>query len=80
MSDMMKKVGIGVRTLRVNRGLSQEQLGELSNLHRTYIGFIERNERNISVNALESVAHGLGMKLSELISYAETVKDDTEGK
>jgi len=48
-------------------GISQEELATRSGLHRTYIGGIERAERNISLATLEMIAAGLGVEPSELL-------------
>ena len=56
-----------VRKLRHERGLSQERLAELSDLHRTYVGSVERGERNISIDNMERLANALKAKLRELV-------------
>jgi transcriptional regulator with XRE-family HTH domain len=56
-----------VRRLRVDRRLSQEDLAELSELHRTYVGSVERGERNVSIDNMERLALALGVKLREMI-------------
>lgn len=55
-----------VRTLRERKGLSQEKLAELSDLHRTYIGMVERMERNPSLVCIHKIAQGLGVDIKEL--------------
>ena len=67
-----KKFGRNVRKVRAIRGLSQEQLATLSGLHRTYIGFVERGERNITLMNAQRIAIALGLTLAELI---ETCND-----
>ena len=52
---------------RKKLGISQEELATRSALHRTYIGAIERGERNISLATLELIAKGLGVEPSELL-------------
>lgn len=59
--------GIRVRNIRLDNNLSQEELADLCGLHRTYIGSIERGERNISILNISRLAKSLGCSLSELI-------------
>lgn len=56
-----------VRRLRDARGLSQERLAELSDLHRTYVGSVERGERNISIDNMERLAKALGAELRDML-------------
>lgn len=58
--------GKRVRALRVERDLSQEELADLSGLHRNYIGGIERGERNAGLRAVFALARGLKIGASEL--------------
>ena len=63
--------GRAIRDFRRDRGISQEQLGYDSGLHRTYIGGIERGERNPSLANLLKLADALGVRVSELAVRAE---------
>ncbi len=58
--------GNRVKELRVKNGWSQEELARRSNFHRTYIGMIERAERNISLKNIERIANTFGIKINEL--------------
>jgi transcriptional regulator with XRE-family HTH domain len=59
--------GNRVRELRLQRKFSQEKLAELADLHRNYVGGVERGERNVSLLNIVKLAHGLKVKPSDLI-------------
>ena len=56
---LLKQLGLSIKLARVRKGLSQEELAELAGLHRTYIGMVERAERNITVINLVQIAKAL---------------------
>lgn len=56
-----------LRKGRLSRGLSQERLAELAGLHRTYVGSVERGERNISIDNVDALARALGVAASDLL-------------
>ncbi len=58
--------GHNVRRIRTDRNLSQEALAEKAGLHRTYVGSIERGERNISLNNIVTIAQALNTSIDEL--------------
>lgn len=62
--------GQAVRALRVANGLTQEELADRAGLDRSYIGGVERGERNPSLSVIEKIAEGLGVTLAELFSYS----------
>lgn len=66
MATFSKKLGVRVRELRNKLGWSQEELADHSGLHRTYIGMVERGERNITLLNLLEIARALQVKLSEI--------------
>ncbi|TKR22059.1 helix-turn-helix transcriptional regulator [Cellulomonas hominis] len=59
--ELQRTVGRNIRRIRAARELSQEELAELIGNHRTYVGSVERGERNLSLRSLERLAAGLGV-------------------
>ncbi len=62
------KFGDKVKKERTKLGLSQERLAAKAGVHRTYIGMIERAEKNITLENIEKVAKALGLKLPDFFS------------
>jgi len=67
--ELLIKFGERIKTLRKERGWSQEKLAEESGFHRTYIGMIERGERNPSLININVFAKTFGISISELIKF-----------
>lgn len=59
--------GQKVRERRTSQGLSQEKLATKAKVHRTYIGMIERAEKNITLENMQKIANALGARLSDLL-------------
>jgi transcriptional regulator with XRE-family HTH domain len=60
-----------VRKYRTKQNLSQEELAEKAGLHRTYIGSVERGERNITINAMEKICIALEMSIIDLFKESK---------
>jgi transcriptional regulator with XRE-family HTH domain len=71
METLQERFGKRVRELRLIRGFSQEELAHRAAMHRTYLGGIERGERNPSLKNIEAIAVALNVTLSELFSFIE---------
>ena len=61
------KFGERVRELRISKNLSQEHLADLANVHRTYIGMVERAEKNITLVNIEKISNALNVNITELL-------------
>lgn len=66
---LLKEFGKRIRQLRTERKLSQEELAELTGFHRTYIGMVERGERNLSLSNVGVFAKTFGMSIAELMNF-----------
>jgi transcriptional regulator with XRE-family HTH domain len=71
MRPLQVRLGNVVQRLRRAAGLSQEVLADRAQMHRTYIGAVERGEKNLSLTNLERIARTLGLRPSELLGEAE---------
>lgn len=76
--EVLKLVGARIRALRKERGYSQESLGEKGGFHFSYIGQIERGEKNVSLVNLAKIAESLDVNLIQLFSYIEEEFEVTE--
>jgi transcriptional regulator with XRE-family HTH domain len=71
MDDALRRLGIRIRELRTRRGWSQEAFADIAGVHRTYMGHLERGEKNLSFLSILRVANALGVTLSELLAGLE---------
>jgi transcriptional regulator with XRE-family HTH domain len=60
-----------IRAMRKERGISQEELADLAGLHRTYVGSIERGERNVSIDNIERLAGALEQDVMDLLAHTQ---------
>lgn len=72
--DVLAAFGTGIRKLRVQRGLSQEGLAELAGVHRTYLGDVERGQRNVSLVNIDRLARALSLDLPTLMAEVEAAR------
>lgn len=66
MSDIAKIIGARIRNYRIQRNLTQEKLAESAGCHPTYIGQLERGEKNATLESIEKIASALNISLSKL--------------
>lgn len=69
LQKVRKKFGARVRALRKEKGYSQEDFAEECGVHRTYMGDVERGERNVSIDNIAKIAKALKLKIRELFDY-----------
>lgn len=75
MKTVNKQFGKRVRELRLARSLTQEELAFKSGIHRTYMGSVERGERNPSLENIAAIARALNITLSELFLFTNETQD-----
>ena len=78
MSDIARILGQRIRGHRTAKGLSQERLAELSGCHPTYIGQIERGEKNATIESIEKISLALNVSLSRLFEKLGGQEDQTK--
>jgi len=77
MIDLLEQIGVKVKGFRNKKNLTQEDLAEKSGLHPTYIGSVERGERNLTVESLDKIAKGLGCDIRDLFERRKTKRYPT---
>ncbi len=78
--ELIKEFGFRIRQLRLDKNISQEKLSFATGFHRTYIGMIERGERNISLSNMAVFAKTFEMSVSELLDFSSINKDHSYKK
>ncbi|MDR2697629.1 MAG: helix-turn-helix domain-containing protein [Holophagales bacterium] len=66
-SEILRRIGLRIKELRLEKGISQEYLAGKSGVDRTFIGGLERGKRNVSVLTLCEIAHALQIEIVDLI-------------
>ena len=69
--DLQRIAGVNIRIYRKARGLSQEELADVLGIHRTYMGGVERGERNLTLQSLERLAQNMGVDPVTLLRVKE---------
>ena len=78
MSNITKVLGQRIRNYRTAKGLSQEKLAELSGCHHTYIGQIERGEKNATIESIEKISAALNVSLAKLFEKLGPVENEAQ--
>src|ERR1700689_3221068 len=71
MDEALRRLGVRIPELRTQRGWSQEAFADVAGVHRTYMGHLERGEKNVSFLSILRVANALGVTPSELLAGLE---------
>lgn len=77
MSEIAKTVGQRIRSYRLQLGFSQEKVAELSGCHPTYIGQVERGEKNATLESIEKITAAIEVPLSKLFDKIGSTPDDS---
>ena len=75
MSDIAKILGQRIRNYRTAKGLSQEKLAELAGCHHTYIGQLERGEKNATIESIEKISAALNISLSRMFEKIDVTEE-----
>lgn len=75
MSDISKIIGARIRSYRLQLGLSQEKVAELSGCHPTYIGQVERGEKNATLESIEKIVFALNVPLAKIFDRYDAASD-----
>jgi len=67
MDNVLHRVGLNIKKYREAKSITQEELSKICELHRNYIGSVERGERNLSILSLQKIAGGLNVSLNKLL-------------
>lgn len=78
MSEIAKAIGQRIRNYRTQLGFSQEKLAELSGCHPTYIGQLERGEKNATLESIEKISSALQITLSTLFEKIDNISESTQ--
>lgn len=76
--DITKELGFRIRYYRKEKHITQEKLAEICSLHPTYIGQLERGEKNATVESIYRIAKGLNIPISRLLEDVEYLENNAE--
>ena len=75
VADIRERFGARLRQVRGENQLSQERLGALAGLHRTFVSMVERGKRNVTIATVEKLAKALKCRMADLMPDADSGKD-----
>lgn len=78
LDETKKGLGKRIKQLRKAKGWSQQELADKSNMQYSYLGLIERGERNPTLEIIDKIAKGLGVEISQLFLFKEGLKPEAE--
>lgn len=77
IDNLQRSLGSRIRELRSEHGWTQEQFAEFCGVHRTYMGHVERGEKNVSLSTVLRVANALGVRVAELFGRGSALPEQT---
>lgn len=78
MDDLIDNIGTRLRQFRLMKGLTQEQVAEMAGMQPSYLGAIERGERNFTIETLYKIVRALGITFDELFAHIDQPADPGE--